>query len=129
MLPVAGSSGTWPDTNSSWPARTAGEYGPIAFGASGLEIALFIRAIELARAAYAALIDLACERRQRVQTRIRLMPPLIDRPHRLQVRLEPPRAHVVRVAVLPADDRTLPAHFTSLRHDLLHSRSRAERQA
>ena len=38
-VPVAGSSGTWPETNSSWPARTAGEYGPIAFGASGLEIA------------------------------------------------------------------------------------------
>src|SRR5437867_4534734 len=34
----------------------------------------------------------------------------------LQVRLEPARAHVVRVAVLPADDRTLAADFTSLRH-------------
>ena len=53
--------------------------------------------------------DLA-ERRQRVQTRMRLMPPLIDRLDRLKVRLEPPRAHVVRVAVLPADDRTLPAN-------------------
>ena len=43
--PVAGSSGTWPDTNSSCPARTAGEYGPIAFGASGLETACFIAAL------------------------------------------------------------------------------------
>jgi len=39
-----------------------------------------------------------------------------DRPNRLQIRLEPARAHVVRVAVLPADDGTLSAHFTSLRH-------------
>ena len=42
IWPVAGSSGTWPDTNSSWPARRAGEYGPMAFGASGLEMACFI---------------------------------------------------------------------------------------
>src|SRR5258706_2000271 len=39
-----------------------------------------------------------------------------DRLDRLQVRLEPSRAHVVRVAMLPADDRAFPAQFTSLRH-------------
>jgi hypothetical protein len=41
----------------------------MAFGASGLENADFMNA-------YAALVTLF-ERRQRVQTRIRLMPPLI----------------------------------------------------
>ncbi len=40
-----------------------------------------------------------------------------DRLDRLQIRLEPPRAHVVRVAVLPAHNRTLSAKFTSLGHD------------
>jgi hypothetical protein len=34
----------------------------------------------------------------------------------LKVRLESPRAHVVGVAVLPADHWTLPAHLTSLSH-------------
>jgi hypothetical protein len=34
----------------------------------------------------------------------------------LKVRLEPSRAHVVRVAMLPTDNRTFPAHFTSLGH-------------
>ena len=32
ICPVAGSIGTWPETNSSEPARMACEYGPIAFG-------------------------------------------------------------------------------------------------
>src|SRR5687768_16820260 len=40
------------------------------------------------------------------------------RPHRLQVRFEPPRAHVVRVAHLPADDRTLTAYLATFRHIL-----------
>ncbi len=66
MRPVAGSSGTWPETNSSWPARSAAEYGPIGFGRE--------RAGD--RLLQAALVTLP-ERRQRVQTRIRLMPPLI----------------------------------------------------
>ena len=69
------------------------------------------------RLLHAALTTLL-ERRQRVQTRIRLTPPLIMRADRLQVRLEPPRAHVVRVADLPADDRRLPADFTTLGHVL-----------
>ena len=64
---------------------------------------------------YAALTTFF-ERRHRVQTLIRLMPPLIIARTSLEVRLEPPRAHVVRVAMLPADDRTFPADFTSLRH-------------
>ena len=38
------------------------------------------------------------------------------RPDRLQVGFEPPRAHVVRVAMLPADNRPLSTEFTSLRH-------------
>src|SRR5262249_11539241 len=37
----------------------------------------------------------------------------------LQIRLEPPRAHVVRVAVLPAGGPRLSAHFTLLRHFLI----------
>ena len=37
-------------------------------------------------------------------------------PHGLKVRLEPARADVVRVAVLPADDGTLPANLAFLRH-------------
>ena len=43
--------------------------------------------------------------------------PAIDhRPHRLKIRLEPARAHVVRVAVLPTNHRAFPTHLTSLRH-------------
>src|SRR6185436_15326570 len=42
IWPVAGSMGIWPEMNSSCPARTAGEYGPMAAGASGLETACFI---------------------------------------------------------------------------------------
>src|SRR5204862_794929 len=45
-----------------------------------------------------------------------LNPAVDNRTHELQVRLEPPRAHVVRVAVLPADHRSLAANLTSLRH-------------
>src|SRR5262249_26904513 len=39
-----------------------------------------------------------------------------DRPDDLKVRLEAPWAHVVRVAVLTAHDRTLPADFTLFGH-------------
>src|SRR4051812_3197167 len=79
MLPVAGSIGTWPDTNSMLPAAIAGEYGPMAFGAFGLEIAVGISYFlaGMAAGAYAALMTLP-ERKHRVQTRIRLMPPLIS---------------------------------------------------
>ena len=38
------------------------------------------------------------------------------RPNDLQIRFEPTRTHIIRVAMLTADDRTLPAHFTSFRH-------------
>ena len=34
--PVAGSRGIWPDTKSRLPARTACEYGPMAFGAASV---------------------------------------------------------------------------------------------
>jgi len=40
-----------------------------------------------------------------------------QRAHQLQIRFEAARAHVVRVAVLTPDDRTLPADFTSLGHN------------
>src|SRR5215470_9790726 len=33
--PVTGSRGTWPDTNTNGPARTAGEYAPAGVGTSG----------------------------------------------------------------------------------------------
>ena len=69
--PVAGSMGTWPEMNSSCPARSAGEYGPMAFGASAARDGGFT--IGRVHAALTTLFD----RRQRVQTRIRLMPPLI----------------------------------------------------
>jgi hypothetical protein len=75
MFPVAGSSGTCPETKSRLPARTAGEYGPIAFGAFGLETAVGIGL--LARRGHAAFVTRP-ERRHRVQTRIRLMPPLMS---------------------------------------------------
>src|SRR5262245_27546464 len=39
-----------------------------------------------------------------------------DRLHLLKVRLEATRAHVVGVAMLPADDGTLPTDFTILCH-------------
>src|SRR5512137_2395182 len=41
------------------------------------------------------------------------------RAHRLEVRLEPPRGHVVRVADVVARHRTLAADFTPLRHGSL----------
>src|SRR5262249_5910661 len=39
-----------------------------------------------------------------------------DRPDRLKVRFEPPRADVVRVALLPAYDRRLPTDLAVLGH-------------
>src|SRR5439155_24810004 len=48
-----------------------------------------------------------------------LDPALDDRPDDLKVRLEPARAHVVRVADLPAHHRRLPANLASLGHQLL----------
>jgi hypothetical protein len=50
-----------------------------------------------------------------------------DRTDRLQIGLEPPRAHVVRMTVLPSDNRTLPAEFTSLRHKTAFSFQRSAR--
>ena len=59
------------------------------------------------------------ERRQRVQTRIRWMPPPIIARTRLKVRLEAPGADVVGVAVLTADDGTLPTDLAMLGHQNL----------
>ena len=42
--------------------------------------------------------------------------PVDHRPHRLKVRLEPPRADVVRVAMLTAHHGTLSANLASLGH-------------
>src|SRR6266702_2210835 len=82
-FPVAGSIGTCPETKSRLPALMACEYGPIAAGSAGVEMAcrIWIRVMRVVRgekpacsAAYAALTTLP-ERRQRVQTRKRLTPP------------------------------------------------------
>ena len=93
------------------PARIACEYGPMAVGASGLETACFMPI----RGLLGGLDDLA--RAQAARADADALDAAVDhRADRLEIRLEPPRAHVVRVAVLPADDRTLPADFTALRH-------------
>jgi hypothetical protein len=41
------------------------------------------------------------------------------RPHGLKVRLEPPCADVVRMAVLPADDRTFSANLATFGHQFI----------
>src|SRR5206468_4046605 len=46
-----------------------------------------------------------------------LDPAVDDRAHDLEIRLEPPRAHVVRVAVLSTNHRRLSTHFTHLCHN------------
>jgi hypothetical protein len=42
--------------------------------------------------------------------------PVDDRPNRLEVRLEPPRADIVRVADLPSHHGTFSANLTPLGH-------------
>ena len=61
-----------PTRTADCPARTAGEYGPIAFGALGARNCALLHAAMLTPA-----LTTLPERRQRVQTRIRLMPPLM----------------------------------------------------
>ena len=56
------------------------------------------------------------DRRQRVQTRMRRVPPLTIGAHGLQVGLEPSGADVVRVADLTADHGRLSANFTLFGH-------------
>src|ERR1051325_2785631 len=48
-----------------------------------------------------------------------------QRLHRLQVRLEPPRSHVMRVGDRPAYDRAFPADFTPFSHEF-SSRANSE---
>src|SRR6188472_714817 len=47
--------------------------------------------------------------------------PVHDRPHGLQVRLEPARPDIMGVRNRPADNRTLIADFATLRHEFLCS--------
>jgi len=69
---LAGSSGICPETKTSDPDRIACEYGPIAVGAAAVETASLM--VFWGLVAYAALTTLP-DRRQRVQTRNRWMPP------------------------------------------------------
>src|SRR6185295_2010256 len=68
-VPVAGFIGTWPDTKSREPERSAGEYGPTGLADLLLEIdCLAIAAGTVQKKVYAAFVTLP-ERRQRVHTR------------------------------------------------------------
>src|SRR5262245_7145241 len=111
MLPVtswfvAGSIGTWPETNRSCPARIAWEYGPSAFGAES---------VETAESTSGGLDDF-----------VRTQAPGADadaahaavnhRADKLQVRLESARTHVMSVADDASHDRLLPANITTLGH-------------
>src|SRR5688500_14921377 len=89
----------------------AGEYGPIAFGASGAATA---------SRTSRSLGDLARPQAARADPH----PPrgaVDEGANGLQVGLEPARAHVVGMRDCPADHRTLTADFTTLGHDRLFS--------
>ena len=107
--PVAGSIGICPARKSRFPARTACEYGPAGLGACGVETGVFTT-------------DVLCGfddfvRSQAARADANALDAAVDQcPHRLQVRLEPPRADVVRVAVLTPHDRTLSANLATLGH-------------
>src|SRR5215218_5667369 len=106
IWPVAGSIGTWPETKSSEPARTACEYGPIASGADVVETACRTsgRLDDLARLqaarAYAQALDTAIDHGANA----------------LEIGFEPARGHVVRVADIPADNRAFSAEFAAFCH-------------
>ena len=105
--PVAGSSGTWPETKQQLAGADGLRVRADRFGArrSGNRAA-FTR----------AFVNLAC-RAQAARADADPLDAAVDhRPHHLKVRLEPPRADVVRMTVLPADDRALSTNFTSLGH-------------
>jgi len=110
-----GSIGICPETNSRLPARMAGEYAPIALGASGEETTLRVTATTLSGGlgylarAQAARADPNAPHRT-----------VDERLHRLQVRLEPPRTDVVGVGNRPADLRPLVTDFTALGHNSLN---------
>src|SRR5262249_46042814 len=126
-LPVFGSSGIWPERNSRLPARMACEYGPMAAGASGEVTALRIYGNPANRMPSAFVIrnspftassrldDLA--RAQAAGADADASDAAVDhRADALQVRFEPARGHVVRVADVAADDRPLVTDFAALRH-------------
>src|SRR3954449_11051998 len=97
----------------------------MALGASGLETACFISDFRLQSSdfrlppsgglARSGLDDLSGAEAPRAHAHA-FVAAVDDRLDRLEVRLEPARAHVVRVAMLPADNRPFSAQFTSLRH-------------
>ena len=63
-----------------------------------------------------AAFETFLERRHRVHTRIRRMPPLMLARTVCRLGFEPPTGHVVRVADVPAERRTLAANLTLSRH-------------
>src|SRR5450759_223947 len=105
--PVVGSTGICPETNRKSPARMAWEYGPMAAGAAWVETACGIRS--------GSLYDLAGT--QAPSAHAQPLGSAVDRrTDRLEVRLEPPSGHVVRVADIVPRDGPLAADFTPLRH-------------
>src|SRR5215207_5826608 len=90
--PLAGSIGICPARKSRLPARTACEYGPAGVGAGGVETGVFTTNV-LRR-----FDDFV--RSQTASADANAPDAAVDQgPHGLQVRLEPPRTDVVRVAV------------------------------
>src|SRR6185436_8645843 len=107
--PVSGLIGICPARNSRLPARTACEYGPAGFGACGVETGVFTTD------ALRRLDDFV--RSQAARADANALDAAVDQgPHGLQVRLEPPRTDVVRVAVVTSHDRTLSANLATLSH-------------
>jgi hypothetical protein len=85
----------------------------MAFGASGLAIVCFIDGAALRRFG-----DLVRPQASRADAN----PPdaAIDhRPHGLKVRLEAPCADIVRMAMLPADDRAFSTNLATLGHQFI----------
>src|SRR6266850_7412757 len=94
--PVEGSKPTCPETNSRLPARMPGLYGPIGFAALGAETAWRTSG---------RLGDLAGPEAPGADAHP-FGRAVDERPHRLEVRLEPARSDVVGVGNGPADDRS-----------------------
>src|SRR5688572_21951986 len=108
ITPLAGSSGIWPETKSSEPARIACEYGPMAAGAADVETASRIDGLR-------RLDDLAGTEAARAHAQP-LDTAVHERAHPLEVRLEPPGSHVMRVTDVPSDDGTFSADFATFCH-------------
>src|SRR5215471_9494248 len=95
------------------PARMAGEYAPMALGASGDETTVLWMATTTASG---GLGDLA--RAQAPRADADPAGRAVDQGlHRLQIGLEPARTDVVGVGNRPADHRTFVADFAALGHD------------